>query len=35
MPEVIQQMREQLNEYWKGMDESKKKRIAIIGVIAI
>lgn len=35
MAETIQQMREQLNEYWKNMDKTRKKRIIIIGVIII
>ncbi|NLJ99588.1 MAG: flagellar M-ring protein FliF [Tissierellia bacterium] len=35
MAETIQQMREQLNEYWKNMDKTRKKKIIIIGVIII
>ncbi|NLJ79137.1 MAG: flagellar M-ring protein FliF [Tissierellia bacterium] len=35
MPEAIQQLIGQLNEYWENTDKSKRRRIAIIGVIAI
>lgn len=35
MGETIQQMRNQLNEYWKEMDKDKRKKILIISVIVI
>lgn len=35
MGESIQQIRNQLDEYWQGLDKGKKKKIIIIGVVAI
>lgn len=35
MGETIQQMRNQLNEYWQGLDKSKRNKILIISVIIL
>lgn len=35
MGESIQQIKNQLDEYWQGIDKNKKKKIIIIGVIAL
>ena len=35
MGETIQQFKNQLNEYWQNIDKGKKKKIIIIGIIAI
>lgn len=35
MGESIQQVRNQLNEYWHNLDKGKKKKIIIIGVISL
>ena len=33
MGETIQQMRNQLNEYWQEIDKDKKRKLIIIGVL--
>ena len=35
MGESIQQVRNQLNEYWQELDKTKKTKLIIIGIIAI
>ena len=35
MGETIQQIKNQLNEFWQEMDKSKKIKIIIIGIIVI
>lgn len=35
MGETIQQFKNQLNEYWQGMDKNKRKKLIIIGIIAL
>ena len=35
MGETIQQMRNQLNEYWKELDKDKKKKLIITGVLIV
>ena len=35
MGEAIQQVKNQLDEYWQSLDKDKKKKIVIIGIIAL
>lgn len=35
MGETIQQLKNQLNEYWQSIDKGKKKKIIIIGIVTI
>ncbi len=35
MGEAIQQMRNQLNEYWQEIDKSKKRKLIISGIIIL